>query len=89
MKLRVRPSSRWLLPAALPALLVLASCATRGGAPTTGAPTTGAAADATGRRPATFPETWRFKAGEKAAFAPQAMIASNSRDASAFLACPA
>jgi gamma-glutamyltranspeptidase/glutathione hydrolase len=34
------------------------------------------------RIPATFPATWRFPAGERASFAPHAMVASDSRIAS-------
>jgi gamma-glutamyltranspeptidase/glutathione hydrolase len=73
-----RPSSHRLL-SALPALLVLAGCASR---PVGGA-TAVAAGDGTARRPASFPTEWRFRPGARAEFAREAMIASNSREASA------
>jgi gamma-glutamyltranspeptidase/glutathione hydrolase len=79
MSLRVRSSSRRLLPA-LPVLLVLAAaCASRAGRTDAGA----APGDAAARRPAAFPAEWRFRPGARAEFARQAMIASNSREASA------
>ena len=73
MSLPARP-----LRAPLTALLLLlaAGCAARtlarGGADDAGAP----------RRAAAFPAEWRFRPGARAEFAPQAMIASNSRLAS-------
>jgi gamma-glutamyltranspeptidase/glutathione hydrolase len=75
---RPRPSSHRLLPA-LPALLVLAGCASR----PVGGTTAAAPGDATARRAPSFPAEWRFRAGARAEFAREAMIASNSREASA------
>ncbi|MGZ8412663.1 MAG: hypothetical protein ACXW05_08010 [Gemmatirosa sp.] len=64
---------------ALPTLLTLvAGCAPRATTARGGAD--GAIAE---RRAPSFPATWRFRPGARAEFAKEAMIASNSREASA------
>ncbi len=68
--------TRRLQLASLAALFAIAACHPSAGAPPK---TTAAAVE---RPPAKFPEGWRFEAGGKASFAPDAMVSSNSELAS-------
>src|SRR5438477_2457544 len=72
-----RPVHRTSIIALAAGLLALASC--HSGASTTPQPPAPAAAP---RMAATFPASWHFHAGERAAFAPHAMAVSNNAIAS-------